>query len=371
MPLRMSQMLRSSRDLRGRAAAAVGPAQRVAPHPGRAGNGSDPVPQVEIDPLIEEAPAAPAAVEAVEPVEPVESQDTSPATYRQLVEAAEEVFAAAGDGRALDGGPIVAAIRIVVAELRESNALLAETVRQRRDARAWPRRSANVAILAMKLGLEIGYDERRTLALGLCGLMHDVGMLSLDGAMLDSEQFTQEQRVLLQQHPVESQRMVCSFGKAFEWIASVIVQVHERHDGTGYPRGLGGEEIHEFARIIGLVDSYEAMAQPRADREARVVYNALKRIIDLRTSLYDRRLVKAFIHIVSIFPLGSLVKLNNGEIGRVVGTSKSHPTRPTVDVLMDSHSCRLPEPRLIRLEDEPMLYVVDPAIEEGVLGKDR
>ena len=364
MPLRMSQMLRSSRELRGRVSTGAGAARRVAPHPGRAGNGSDPAPQVEIDPLIEEAPAAP-AVEAVEP------QDTSPETYRRLVEAAEEIFAAAGTGRALDGAPIVAATRTAVAELRKTDPLLAETVRQRRDARAWPRRSANVAILAMKLGLEIGYDERRTLALGLCGLMHDVGMLSLDGEMLDSEHFTREQRDLLEQHPAESQRMVSSFGKAFQWIASVVVQVHERQDGSGYPRGLRGEEIHEFARIIGLVDSYEAMAQPRADREARVVYNALKRIIDLRTSLFDRRLVKAFIHIVSIFPLGSLVKLNNGEIGRVVGTSRSHPTRPTVDILTDSHSCRLPEPRLIRLEDEPMLYVVDPAIEEGVLGDDH
>ena len=362
MPVRMSQMLRSSGELRRRHPAGAPP--RVTPPPAEAGNGQDLDPPVEIQPLIEEAPPEPT-------IAAVETQDTSPETYRRLVGAAEEIFAAASASRSLDGAPIVAATRTAVAELRETDALLAETVRQRRDARAWPRRSANVAILAMKLGLEIGYDERRTLALGLCGLMHDVGMLSLDDEMLDSEQFTPEQRILLQQHPLESQRMVSAFGKAFEWIASVIVQVHERNDGSGYPRGLQGEEIHEFARIIGLVDSYEAMAQPRADRQARVVYNALKRIIDLRTSLFDRRLVKAFIHIVSIFPLGSLVKLNNGEIGRVVGTSKSHPTRPTVDILMDSHSCRLPEPRLIQLEDEPMLYVVDPAIEEGVLGAPR
>ena len=110
------------------------------------------------------------------------------------------------------------------------------------------------------------------------------------------------------------------------------------------------------------------MAQPRADRQARVTYNALKEIIDLRNSLFDRRLIKALIHIVSIFPLGSLVKLNNGEIGRVVATSRLHPTRPTIDVLIDPRGRRLPEPRQIDLQDEPMLYIVDPAIEEGVLG---
>ena len=76
----------------------------------------------------------------------------------------------------------------------------------------------------------------------------------------------------------------------------------------------------------------------------------------------------ALIHIVSIFPLGSPVKLNNGEIGRVVATSRLHPTRPTIDVLIDPRGRRLPEPRQIDLQDEPILYIVDPAIEEGVLG---
>ena len=70
---------------------------------------------------------------------------------------------------------------------------------------------------------------------------------------------------------------------------------------------------------------------------------------------------------VSIFPLGSLVKLNNGEIGRVVGTSRLHPTRPTVDILLDPRGRKLSQPRMMNLGDEPMLYIVDPAIEEGVL----
>ena len=77
-------------------------------------------------------------------------------------------------------------------------------------------------------------------------------------------------------------------------------------------------------------------------------------------------MIKALIDIVSIFPLGSLVKLNNGEVGRVVGTSRLHPTRPMVDILIDPRG-RLPEARLLNLQDEPMLYIVDPAIEEGVL----
>ena len=78
-------------------------------------------------------------------------------------------------------------------------------------------------------------------------------------------------------------------------------------------------------------------------------------------------MIKALIDIVSIFSLGSLVKLNNGEVGRVDGTSRLHPTRPMVDILIDPRGRRLPEAWLLNLQDEPMLYIVDPAIEEGVL----
>ena len=270
--------------------------------------------------------------------------------------------------------PLVAAVAAAdpgVAELAAGDALLTESVRRRATATGWPLRSVNVAIMAMRLGREIEYDERRTLALGLCGLTHDLGMLAVPEEVLSVRCLGPEQLQTLQGHPCESERMVRAFGNAFEWVAKVVVQAHERCDGSGYPKGLRGDQIHEFARIIGLVDTYEAMAQPRADRQARVVYNALKEIIDLRNSLFDRRLIKALINIVSIFPLGSLVKLNNGDIGRVVATSRPHPTRPTVDVLVDSRGRRLPVPRQIDLQDEPMLYIVDPAIEEGVLADRR
>ncbi|MFH1570938.1 MAG: HD domain-containing phosphohydrolase [Gemmatimonadota bacterium] len=361
MALRMSQMLRSSNELRRIKPGGAGrPAKAPVPETAAAVTAS------ELDPLMESQPAEDAAEEPSEPAEAA-----SLAVYRQLVAAAEAVFAAAAAGTAPNGHAVVTAVRAAAADLRAGDGLLAETVRQRHDARAWPNRCANVAILGMRLGIALEYDERKTLALGLCGVMHDVGMLTLPRDMLENRRLSGEQWELLKQHPAESERMIRGFGPAFEWIAKIVVQVHERHDGSGYPKGLRGEHIHEFARIIGLVDAYEAMAQPRADREARVVYNALKEIIDLRNTLFDRQLIRALIYIVSIFPLGSLVKLNNGEIGRVVGTSRSHPTRPAIDVLVDARGRRLKSPRIISLQAEPMLYIVDPAIEEGVLGVGR
>lgn len=357
MALRMSQMLRSSRQARHL------PPMTTAPPPPP----PPPPPEAEAGELLQ--PAVRVAAVAVEaPVEAAPAEENAArAVYEELSQAAAAIFAAAEANAAPDAPVVVSAVRAALSSLEQGDDLLTETVRRRAEADSWSRRSANVAIMAMRLGRAVEFDERRNLALGLCGLMHDLGMLTVPDDILAAGRLNPAQLKLLRHHPVESQRIVRTFGKAFEWIAKVVVQVHERHDGSGYPKGLAGEDIHEFARIIGLVDSYEAMAQPRADRQARVVYNALKEIIDQRNSLFDRSLIKALIDIVSIFPLGSLVKLNNGEIGRVVMTSRLHPTRPTVDILMDPRGRRLPEARLLDLQEEPMLYIVDPAIEEGVL----
>jgi len=391
----MSQMLRTSREVRRSGSA--GPKRRPSSKPpveisapadaGASVAEAEPVDigaieAVEAASVFEPpAPTPPTPVPSLDDIEPIEVEideepvpsPTAPAqrpeeeVYQELVDAAEHVFAAAGEGAAPTEGTIIAALRRALEQLREGDVLLAETVRQRRSSETWPERAANAAVLAVRLGMEVKYDERRCLALGLCALMHDLGMTQIPDKQLNSQKFSDEQRQLLHQHPVESQKMVTAFGPAFTWIGKIVVQVHERHDGSGYPHGLKGDQIHEMARILGLVDTYEAMAHPRADRQARVTYNALKEIIDLRNSLFERKLIKALIHIVSIFPLGSLVKLNNGEIGRVIGTSRLHPTRPTLEILIDPRGRQLEDPRQINLEDEPMLYIVDPAIEEGVL----
>jgi HD-GYP domain-containing protein (c-di-GMP phosphodiesterase class II) len=359
MALRMSQMLRSSKQVRSVRSTAVGaepaaPVVRVVKEP-------------EPDVVPENLTAA-VVQESVVSAGPKVAADSE--VYEDLVEIAGQVLAATEAGRAPSEGAVIRILRLSVTKLGEDEGLLADAMRRRDEARDTPHRMAHQAILAMRLGLELNYDERRNLAVGLCALMHDLGMIKVPKEVVESSgKLDDKQLKLLRQHPVDSQRMVESFGPAFAWIGKIVVQVHERQDGSGYPRGLRGGQIHEIARIIGVVDTYLAMAQPRADRPALVTYNALKEIIDLRRSFFDPRLIKALIHVVSIFPLGSLVKLNNGEVGRVIGTSRLHPTRPLVELLLDPRGKHHEPPRHMNLEDEPMLYIVDPAIEEGVVKK--
>ena len=332
MALRMSSMLRTAGDVRG-----TRPTEQQATAPSKEAklHKEEPLPE-----------GLPALEETADVAAPVPRSDAE--IYKRLIGVAEQVFAAACSGETPDENAIVRASRTCMNALREGEGLLAET---------------------MRLGLELGADDKRCLAVGLCGLMHDLGMLKVPKEVLQEESLSAEGFALLGRHPVETQRILEDFGPAFARLGKIVVQVHERRDGSGYPQGLNRDEIHEIAQLVGLADTYLAMAHPRIDRPGVVVYNALKNVIDMRRTLFDIKLVKALINIVSIFPLGSLVKLNNNEIGRVIGTSRLHPTRPKVEVLLDSRGQPLKPPRQIVLEEEPMVYIVNPAIEEDVLKK--
>ena len=294
------------------------------------------------------------------------AEDPTLDTYDALSAAAWNVFETA-DQSIPNSDLLIQAITGVIQSFREDDSLLTESVRQRNEDQSWVVRTANVAALSVRLAIELKFNERRSLALGMCALVHDIGMLTVPDEVLGKPTLSTEEFQTLRNHPFESQRMVNQFGGEFGWMGKVAVQVHERQDGSGYPLGLKGDEIHETAQIIGLADTYEAMTHPRADRKARVTYNALSEIIDVRNSLFNPDHIRALIRIVSIFPLGSLVKLNNGCIGRVVGVNRLYPTRPLMEILIDSQGGMLDQPTILDLGEEPMIYIVDPAIEESVL----
>ena len=317
------------------------------------------------EPAIEPAPVAP-GVEGVHVPTSIELAAAAD-LYANLVSVTESIFEVAVRNEPLDHAGVFGVLNQCLGSLQVNDDLLTESIRQRELEQTLPVRASNVAVLSLRVGLQLKFEERQTLALGLCSLVHDLGMTTVPDEILSSRKLTPEQLGILRRHPFESRAMMVSFGEQFAWIGDIVAQVHERQDGSGYPEGLSGDDIHEFAQIIGLADTYEAMSHPRPDREAPITYNALTEIIDVRNSLFDPALVKALINIVSIFPLGSLVQLNNRTVGRVIGANRLQPARPLIEVLLGSEGKLLKAPHTVDLIDEPMLHIADPAISESRL----
>jgi HD-GYP domain-containing protein (c-di-GMP phosphodiesterase class II) len=219
--------------------------------------------------------------------------------------------------------------------------------------------SVNVAILATALGLARGYGSKELTELGVGALLHDIGCTRIPSDLLNKPGvYSDQEYELVKKH--------CEYG--FDILreqdgvsllsAHVALQHHERYDGSGYPRGLQGQEIHEYARIVGLCDVYEALTSKRMHRDAHLPHEALEFLLGGGTTLFDVNLVKLFAKNVAIYPVGMSVRLNTNETAVVVSLNPEYPQRPIVRLLTDDSGRKLDMPYDLDLTKELTMMIV-------------
>lgn len=216
----------------------------------------------------------------------------------------------------------------------------------------------DVTFICLKIGKGMGYDIKALLKLGLAAFLENVGMYRIPDSILNkSRTLDLQEAALVRKHPGISHEILSRMGEKYSWLAEIAFQVHERSDGSGYPRGLKGTEILESASVIGLVDSFTAMSKERPYREKLSKTEAVKSIMEAGKGLFPPVIIKTFFNQISPFPVNSYVRLNTGFIGKVTATDKNHPFRPTVELLCDSSGNRLEKLQVIRLSEMPMLHI--------------
>jgi len=218
--------------------------------------------------------------------------------------------------------------------------------------------SVKLTLLSLKMGVGMGYDDERLVDLGMAAFLHDVGRHKMPVDELNkgdtlSEQDLQE----IQRNPQTSADILSGLDGNYGWLPTVVLQVHERADGSGYPFGLKQEEIHEYAFIIGLADLYLDMIS-NGPAGQRMEYNrAVRDIIDSAKQAFPAEVVRALVHQISFFPLGSYVKLNDHSIGRVINTNPDYPLRPTVEVINHGVGAAASNTRVVDLSQQILLYI--------------
>ena len=123
-------------------------------------------------------------------------------------------------------------------------------------------------------------------------------------------------------------------------ILAIIENHHERMDGSGYPRGMKGAAIPLLARIAGLVDTYDAMITARPYAAARSSSEAAQELIDCKGSLFQDALVEQFVQAIGLFPTGTLVEMNTGEVAIVVRQNDTRRLKPEVVLVLDAEKTR-------------------------------
>jgi putative nucleotidyltransferase with HDIG domain len=217
----------------------------------------------------------------------------------------------------------------------------------------------NVAVLSTITGLRLGYDRARLKTLAVGALLHDIGKAFVPLEILNKpDRLTSVEMEIMKQH---SEIGFDILRHQTEYIpilaAHVAFQHHEKYNGSGYPRNLKGKDIHEYARIAAVADVYDAITSERSYRGAIAPHEAYEIVYSLSESHFDPEILHAFLSNIAIFPLGSFVTLNTGEIALVIKVVPQFPARPTVRVFADAAGNLLPEKRDIDLMEKLTLFI--------------
>ena len=216
----------------------------------------------------------------------------------------------------------------------------------------------NVGILATKVGARLGYHGKELEDLTIAGLLHDIGLFAVPQSLITkSGRLTQDERMLIEQHPELGYQTIRKAGQKYDWLAQVVRQAHERWNGQGYPNKLKGRQICEFAQIIGVVDVFDALVSPRGYRRRFFPYEAVRELIVAERAAFPREVVKALVEQLSAYPLGTSVRLTTGEVGSVMRINTRYPLRPVVWIEGDAAYSQ--EGRQLDLSLTPLVSVIE------------
>lgn len=230
--------------------------------------------------------------------------------------------------------------------------------------------SVNVCIYAIMLGFGFNYSRKQLIELGMTALLHDIGMIFIPKKIVKSEgKLTANELKIIRKHPYYTYKTLQTLGEKYSWIAEIAYQVHERENGRGYPRDLKGDQIHDYAKIIGIADVYEAVTHTRPQRKGYMPHEAVKLILGTQKGNFSNVTKRMLLKKLSCFPLNSYVKLNSKVTGKVVKTNENSPLRPTLEILLDSRGRRLPKKKILSLEATPLVYIVETVDESDIKRK--
>jgi len=277
--------------------------------------------------------------------------------YEEAVELVKEILRQGRLRKPIDGRKISELIEKIASQLMVGNKeLINLTSRFSRGNYLWCH-MVNVAILSVRVGLGLGYNKSRLVRLGVGAFLHDIGMVKVLPLIRKRKSLTKKEYEEIKKHPIYGVEILDRSYKIEPSAISITRQQHERIDGSGYPRSIKNGDIDECARIVGLVDMYEAMTHPRPHREKAPPQRVMKKIIEGSRGLFEQRIIEALVKCLELYPVGSWVQLNTGEIGRVAGIDENFPLRPTITVMFDADYKPLKKMKRIELIKRRRLYV--------------
>ena len=218
--------------------------------------------------------------------------------------------------------------------------------------------SVQVCVLSIITGLSMGLDQLKLKELGTGALIHDIGKTRLGKELLNKPgELTPEEYSEIKRHSELGFEILRAHREISLLSTHIAYQHHEHWDGRGYPRGLRGEEIHQYSRIVSVADVFDALV---ADRPYRKAYSTNQAVSLMRRgsgTQFEANILEVLIANIAEFPIGSVVTLSSGEIGVVVDTNREVPAQPVIRVVFNKRWKPLLVVREIDLTKDNSVYI--------------
>ncbi|MFC1804895.1 HD-GYP domain-containing protein [Candidatus Omnitrophota bacterium] len=239
-----------------------------------------------------------------------------------------------------DLNPFMGEIRTILDgafnQLVMGDSVLDNIYEEREDVYYLPYHIVNTLLISMAIGMKMGFNKSRMDTLGMAAIFFDVGLDELKNIITQPRKLTEEERCWVEAHISKTIKILKKIKSVNEDVIDAVRMHHERVNGKGYPRGIQGDSISNYAKIIGLVDTYEAITNSRPYVEGMNAHKAVKFILGSLKDYFDPDVLKVFIDKMSVYPLGSIVKLDTNEIARVIGVHPGSPLRPVIMIIRDA-----------------------------------
>ena len=257
-------------------------------------------------------------------------------------------------GKTLDAPRVQEAVTSMTdSVVRNPDAMLLLARMKEKDARNYDR-ALSVSVYMITFGRFLQLPREQLDMLGMLGLLQDIGMVHVPTGVLEAGQARNEgQTEIFKSHVEHSVAILNETVGLPPELPGLAALHHERHDGSGYPNGLKGEQIGLFGAIGGLVDCFDTLTHPRPHGDALAPSNALSRLYEWRNTLFDGPLIEQFIQCIGIYPVGALVELNSGETGIVIAQNLARRLQPRVMVVLDANGNPLRPQKILDLAKEP------------------
>jgi len=190
----------------------------------------------------------------------------------------------------------------------------------------------NSGVLMCGFSLYLGFPKETIQQITLGAMLHDIGVAKVPRGIVDKPgKFTKNDMDVMKKHVAWGQMICKEDDMTDKVILDMVLNHHERLDGSGYPRGLGEEKLSKLARMIAIVDVYDAMTGDRTYKKGDQPINVLRYLM-ANNKKFDRGLVQQFIKFLGIHPVGSLVKLSDEKLAIVVQGNRDEPVKPKVKI---------------------------------------